>query len=368
MSQYLIISTEFPPGPGGIGKHAYSVAKGLIANNVSVTIISDLDYASENEINKFIQDHQAIFEISRISRRGLLTYIDRIIRPVKLIKKKSFKKIIVTGKFSIWVGGLLKLFFGKKIIVEGFIHGSEARLPTKLQRYFINRSLHAIDKIWCVSNFTKSLLPKDAGILNKTGVIPNGLNISDWPSSQSRNPLDWKGYPGLLTVGNISFRKGQHCVVKALPVILRKYPDAHYHIVGMDKNAETIMNLARELNVERHISIHGKLSAERLVKAYESADIFCMLSENQANGEVEGFGIAILEANIMGLPAIGSKGCGIEDAIKDGFNGYLTDPHDSGAVLTCIDTILNSDIEARKRNCKDWANKHDWNLLAQRLL
>jgi phosphatidyl-myo-inositol dimannoside synthase len=368
LSDYLIISTEFPPGPGGIGKHAYSVAKGLIANGARVTVISDMNYASEDEINKFIQDHKSIFEISRIRQKGLLTYIGRLVRPIRFVRKNKFKKIIVTGKFSIWAGGMLKLLFGNKVIVEGFIHGSEARLPAKLQQYFINLSLRSIDKIWCVSNFTRSLLPDDARLMSKTGVIPNGLNIDDWPPSQSANPLDWKGYPGLLTVGNISYRKGQHCVVKALPAILKVYPDVQYHIVGMDKNADTIIKIAKDLNVEKHITIHGKLSAERLIQAYESADVFCMLSENQANGEVEGFGIAILEANIMGLPAVGSKGCGIEDAIKDGYNGYLTDPHDSAAILKSINSILHSDPAARKKNCKEWANKHDWNLLAQKLL
>ena len=39
----LIISSEFPPGPGGIGQHAYSLVKALVANNFDIAAISVVD-------------------------------------------------------------------------------------------------------------------------------------------------------------------------------------------------------------------------------------------------------------------------------------------------------------------------------------
>ena len=37
----LIVTSEFPPEPGGIGNHSYNIAKQLSMNNYSVTIICD---------------------------------------------------------------------------------------------------------------------------------------------------------------------------------------------------------------------------------------------------------------------------------------------------------------------------------------
>lgn len=368
MDKYLVISSEFPPGPGGIGKHAYSLIKSMVKYNCAVDVICDMDYATDKEIADFIAAQPQSINIFRIKRRGKFTYLDRIQTSLSFAKKNNYKKVIVTGKFPIWIGGIIKLMLGGKVKVECFIHGSEAKLSSGLQAKLLHACLKRMDKIWAVSRFTKSLLPADIEQKNTTGLLPNGLNIEDWPGRRSVNPLKWPGFPRLLTVGSISPRKGQHCVVKALPALIASYPEAHYHIVGLAKNAPRIEQLARELGVEKHITIHGKLSQDDLVKAYESADIFCMLSENQATGEVEGFGIAILEANIMSLPVIGSKGCGIEDAIENGYNGYLVDNADSAAFTDAVSHLLNADPAILQQNCLAWAKKHDWDLLAKEII
>ena len=44
-------------------------------------------------------------------------------------------------------------------------------------------------------------------------------------------PLNLQGSPILLTVGGVTPRKGQHRVIRALPEIIRSYPQACYHIV-----------------------------------------------------------------------------------------------------------------------------------------
>ena len=62
---------------------------------------------------------------------------------------------------------------------------------------------------------------------------------------------------------------------------------------------------------------------EKLTEYYKAADLFMLLSENQKNGDVEGFGIVALEAGFFSLPVIGATGCGIDDAIDDGRSGIL---------------------------------------------
>ena len=53
MSRLLLITTEFPPGPGGIGVHAYQVAKHLHRQGWEVIVVTPQDYASPEEIEIF---------------------------------------------------------------------------------------------------------------------------------------------------------------------------------------------------------------------------------------------------------------------------------------------------------------------------
>jgi hypothetical protein len=49
----LVLSTEFPPGPGGIGTHAYQLASGLHERGWQVLVLTRQDVANDNEIEAF---------------------------------------------------------------------------------------------------------------------------------------------------------------------------------------------------------------------------------------------------------------------------------------------------------------------------
>lgn len=359
---YLIISSEFPPGPGGIGKHAYSMAKGLLHNGVNVSVVCNMDYTSEDEINSFLNNNREV-NIHRIQRKGFSTYINRIRTIISLYKKYRFDKVILTGQFSLWMGFLLKALY-KNVNTTLIIHGSELNIGGSVKQALTRKSILNGDKVFAVSNYTRLLLQSKVD-RQDIEMLPNGLNMEDW--NVEKEPFTWKGYPKLLTVGSVTQRKGQHNVINALQQIRKTYPDVHYHIVGKDADG-TLKNLVQQLRQESHVTFHGKLSDADLRKAYKTADIFCMLSESDSRGDVEGFGIAILEANINGIPAIGSKGTGIEDAIDNGRTGILVDAHKPIEISNAIDAILNIDKALLAGQCKDWAKKHDWNQLAKELI
>lgn len=364
---YLLITSEFPPGPGGIGKHAFCLAKGLLHNGVKVSVVCNMDHDTEEEIHKFISEAPHGLEIHRIKRDGYKTYTQRINKVMELCRQNNFDKVIVSGQFSLWIGWLLKRQFGSKIIVDGFVHGSELLLGGKIKTLFTQVSLYAVDNIWAVSNYTAGLIKQKVHNRN-VQVIVNGLDLEEWNEIEPIIPFEWKGYPKLLTVGSITQRKGQHNIVNALPALLKQYPALHYHIVGLPAGQEELMELATRLGVAEYVTIHGTLSQHNLKRAFKSADIFCMLSEQTSAGDVEGFGIAILEANINGLPAIGSNHGGIPDAIKNGFNGYVINAYSADELQTAVDKILSSDRIQLRHNSVSWAMAHNWSVLVKQLL
>lgn len=355
----LIVSSEFPPGPGGIGNHAYSLSKALALADCNVWVVTDADYAKHEEIEQFDKQIPTGINIMRVYREGVRTYLERIKKVFHVIRYQKIDTIILSGRYSLWIGGLLKLSF-LKVKTIAILHGSEVRLKKRLWRYLTWWSIGKSNFLVPVSSFTHQLLP-DKLQRKPFKVIENGIDLDEMISLSGGNgQQNWEGNPVLLTVGNVTPRKGQHRVIKALPLIRKKYPSVHYHIVGLPTYQEEFSQLAESLGVRDLVTFHGRLKQrEALGTAYSKADCFMILSENQSDGEVEGFGIVILEANFFKLPAIGAAGCGISDAIKEGYNGYLVDGNDVGAILENLDKVIAN----RKRMAQtayDWSLNHDW--------
>jgi phosphatidylinositol alpha-1,6-mannosyltransferase len=368
MHSALIIVWEFPPGPGGIGQHAFSLAYAIHRKGIMVDVVTSGDYAAPSEIQQFDDQNRAL-NISRISNSSLLKYVRRMFACVSIVRRRKPALVILSGKSALWCGLIIRPFLPDGSVVYGFVHGTEINLPSRFARGLTHLSMRKVDRLVCVSNFTKELLKRSVNGLPSVYVLANGLSIALMPDGYSE-PLDdiqKKGHPRLLTVGRISPRKGQFRVVRALPYLRTIWPNIHYHIVGIDSQRHELMSLAKSLGVDNLITIHGVLkNREQLYRAYSSADVFVMLSENQSDGDVEGFGIAILEANYFGVPAIGSKGCGIEDAIRDGFNGYLVDGDDAEEIAIVLRNVLSD--ESMKDRAKEWARMHDWDILVRSLI
>ena len=70
------------------------------------------------------------------------------------------------------------------------------------------------------------------------------------------------------------------------------------------------------------IEFFNRLSDEALSDLYRRAKLFILTSINEDH-HFEGFGLVFLEAAAAALPVIGTFGNGIEDAVKDCYNGFL---------------------------------------------
>jgi phosphatidylinositol alpha-1,6-mannosyltransferase len=353
----LIISSEYPPGPGGIGHHAYSLSCGLHRSGHHVEVLTVSDYASEEE--KGIFDSRQAFGITRYPRIGWRTQIKRFSMSLDKVAVGRFDWIFLTGKFSLWTGLVLKCFQRRQKTLC-ILHGSEVKPSNPFLRAFTNLSVGVCDRVVSVSLFTSSLLPDGLRRKKDPTVIPNGIDFDSLPSAGVRKTNPLKGVPSLLTVGHVSRRKGQHRVIKALPHLAKRHPEAHYHIVGRPVDRVRFERLALSLGVADRVTFHGvAVNHSDLAAYYSNADVFMLLSENQSDGDVEGFGIVALEANHFGLPVVGARGCGVEDAILEGRSGYLVDGNDVVQIGEAVDKCLR-ERESLDVNTREWAGRHAW--------
>src|SRR5437868_6438693 len=64
----LVLSTEFPPGPGGIGTHAWQVASHAAAVGWDVTVLTNQEYVTLREAELF--DLRQPFAVVRFRSKG----------------------------------------------------------------------------------------------------------------------------------------------------------------------------------------------------------------------------------------------------------------------------------------------------------
>ncbi|SDH87667.1 glycosyltransferase family 4 protein [Winogradskyella thalassocola] len=354
-TKILIVTSEFPPQPGGIGDHAYNVALYLSRAGYDVSVIADQRSINGNEEANF--DTTLSFKMLRVPMTNprFKMYFNRI----SLLRNaiRSADVVIASGKFSLWSVAILGR--RRSIVSLAVIHGSEVNFSNRLLKVSINSALQQFVKVIAVSHFTKSLIPLE--VQKKTVVIPNGFNSDKW-NINTTTDIQLSGTPKLITVGHVSERKGQHEVIKLLPRLILRFPNIAYHCVGLPTAQTACELLAKQLGVEKHVFFHGRVSNDVLKTALEASDVFVMLSTATTTGDVEGFGIALLEANALGIPAIGAKGCGIEDAIRDGESGFLVTLGDQSAFEDALEQLLTSK-EAYAKTSKKWADEHQWDII-----
>ena len=172
------------------------------------------------------------------------------------------------------------------------------------------------------------------------------------------------GNPALITVGSITERKGQKNVVKALPIIQQQFPEVKYHVIGKPVVETELFQLAKNLKVDNAIKLYGAVDRKELLQKLSGASIKLMLSNHTAQGDFEGFGIAVLEANAYGIPAIGSKDSGIADAIVDEATGLLVNQTNAEDVSAAVKKILDN-YTFFSDNAKKWAQDHHWKNIVQ---
>lgn len=119
----------------------------------------------------------------------------------------------------------------------------------------------------------------------------------------------------ILFVGGDYFRKGIHRLLRALPLLLKKIPDARLMVIGNDYGYVKAFSrfIARDLPVQ---FVYGMPRAE-LYKTYGKAKAFVMPSE------IEAIPLVSSEATMAGVPPILSDAGGNPEIVLDGITGFI---------------------------------------------
>ena len=344
----LVLASEFPPGPGGIGTHAHQVATGLRRLGWDVEALVSQDYVPTDEAARF--NGAQPFRVSPFRRVPgapfKLAY--RELALGRSVRRFRPDVMVVSGGRAVILAAARP--FGRRVPWVAVGHGTEFGGRSGWAPAAIRWAFGKASAVVCVSEFTRGQMRRAGVRTRRDLVIPNGADASRFralssssDSARLRQNLGLPPGPLLLTVGNVTPRKGQDIVVRALAKIRAHVPDVQYAIVGMPTTGEEIRKIAADLGVADAVHLIGRVDEAKLVQTLNAADVFVMTSRYTADGDFEGYGIAVIEAALCGLPAVVAEGSGLAEAVRHGVTGFCVPSEDPDATARAICSLLQDE-------------------------
>lgn len=203
-----------------------------------------------------------------------------------------------------------------------------------------------------IDNAVKAGLPRE-----KTALLYPLANTDMFKPTQP--DLEFKKKFGLekskiiLCTQRIDIKSGHEQLIRALPLVLKKVPNAKLVFVGGKSLTSKISNirqkyenfvhkLIKDLKLEKHVIFTGSILYEELPPIYSTADVVALTSK------IEGFGLAVTEAMSCGKPVVGTNAGGIPLQIKNGVNGFLVGVNDIQETANSLVKLLtNSKLNKR---------------------
>ncbi len=252
------------------------------------------------------------------------------------------------------------------------LHGTYAITPFKkwYLKSLYTKAYQRTDKIFCISKFTQQAFLKNIQVDN-TVVINNGIDFNKFQLLKPDEQIK-KREKRIISVGALKSRKGYHISIPAIAKVKEKYPDLKYYIIGSQDNKKylnQLKDLVVKHNLQDNIVFLENISDQKLANLYYRSDLFLLTPVN-VRGAVEGFGLVYLEANATGLPVIGTRNCGAEEAIKHEFSGLLVSQNNIKETSQAILRVLNNpDLAGRlSGNGYEYAQKMDWSKVVSRYI
>ena len=340
----LIISRAYPPVIGGIEKHNYEIFKRLAR-------VSNVKLLANTQGKKMLP----IF----------IFYV--LIKSIFILRKYDI--ILLGDGLLAIVGYFCKLFSHKPIVCN--VYGLDLTYQSLLyQKLWVNIFIKKMDKLVAVGNETIH-----QGVIrgiprSKFVFVPGGVSIKkSLPkySTQDLERLIGREVRGsvLLTLGRLVKRKGMAWFIEA--VVRKLSEDVVYIIVGDGKEKHNIIAAIKKNKLQNRVFFLGAVSEKEKEILFCTADIFVQ-PNIKAEGDMEGFGLVVLEAASYGLVVIASRLEGLKDAIHDGKNGILVEERNAEEYKQAIECLLANDENRRKfgMQAKKYVDKNfSWKNSAQ---
>ncbi|MEV6798135.1 glycosyltransferase family 4 protein [Micromonospora rifamycinica] len=368
MSRTLLVTNDFPPRPGGIQSFVHQLAVRQPPGSVVVYASSWRDAAEF--------DAAQPFPVVRDATRVLL--------PTPGVARRAARLAREHGCDTVWFGaaaplGLLAGGLRRRAGIRRAValtHGHEAGWATLPgARAALRRIGRDTDVVTYLGDYTRVRLERALHGVTELHRLAPGVDVDTYHPTVDGAPVRARhglaDRPVVVCVSRLVPRKGQDMLIRALPAIRRRVPDAALLVVGGGPYRATLEKLARSTGVARDVVFTGSVPWAALPAHYAAGDVYAMPCRTRNRGlDVEGLGIVYLEASATGLPVVAGDSGGAPDAVREGETGYVVPGRDIAQLADRVATLLADRDLARQLGAagRAWVEKEwRWETQARRL-
>jgi colanic acid/amylovoran biosynthesis glycosyltransferase len=240
------------------------------------------------------------------------------------------------------VGALLKQTGFKGKVVTAF-HGYDVTSYVNQRGRNIYDTLFDVGDLFTYnSEATKQNLLTLGAPPERLVKLPMGIDVENITFSPRQ--LDPGQCVNILSVGRLVEMKGREYAVRAIARLVKKFENLSYTIVGDGKLRQPLDKLIDDLGVRKWIHLVGWVDDERLNELYKSSHIFLHPSITASDGNMEGQGVVLLEAQGYGMPVVATKHNAFVETVLDGQTGILAPERDVDMLAEALENLIeNSD-------------------------
>lgn len=253
----------------------------------------------------------------------------------------------------------------KKICLVYHVHGVqffyELQFPLSYIGFFFEKYIFPIfyrnTQIISISKSTKTELKK-IGFRNKNiSIIEPGVAIN-----KGQNGFKKFKKPTIIYLGRIKRYKRINILVEIFPKILERIPNARLIIAGWGSEAPLITDIVMKSKIRRKIKLQGPVGESEKRELLSKSWVFVNPSLH------EGWGISVIETNLLKTPAISFDVPGLSDSISNNYSGFLCNG-EIQMIDKLYEILTNTKLrEKMGENAYSWANKFDWDKSAKKSL
>ena len=220
-------------------------------------------------------------------------------RAAEFVNYSSVRLVSVQHEYGIFGGDdgsyILDFLRALRVPVVVTLH-TVLKSPSANQAAIVHKMLAYGAQIVVMSQVARDLLVSSYGVSGeKVRIIPHGIPVMDRSPDQEALKAQFGVARRrlLLTFGLLSPNKGIETVIRALPAVVRDFPDLIYFVVGathpavLRQEGEAYRTMlereAEKLGVREHVAFRGRfVSAGELREYLQAADIFVTPYLNEA--------------------------------------------------------------------------------------
>ncbi len=348
----VLIAHEFAPRVGGMETVARALSAGLVAKGIEVRLYATRHFGPE------VSDLPA-GTVRRLYAPGIDLWGDLLITLDALLADAPDVIHLCNAGLGPWVPALRAAFpaavtinvHGNDLLAPWAQHGGD---PAAYRAAQI-AGLGAADAVLAVSRFSAGAAAAAGVPVDRIEVVENGVDCARFtPGKGGQAEAALAARLGIgprdevvLTVSRLVQRKGHAVALRALADLLRERPRALYVYTGENARLSAELDaLAASLGVQGRVRAVGAVADDEVPALYRLAHVFALLSD-ESSSDVEGFGVALLEAAASGLPVVATRAGGIPEAVDDGITGVLVPPGDAPATARALSGLLARPERAR---------------------